>query len=279
MASRKPGQSIQDYIDDISNYEPLPAAREIELAKRIRGGDADAFNELIKANLKFVITVAKQYQGRGLPLQDLISEGNYGLMKAAFRYDETRGFKFISYGVWWIRQAILQALSDHTRVVRLPLNRIGAIRRTGQAAQKIEQRQGRRATRGELAKELGMTETEVEAILNDFSPTLNLEDPVSTDNDRSLLEQLGDSKFDAPDAALLRKSLMIDLNRVLATLKPREAEIIKCYFGLDGSRRMSLGEIGERYQLTRERIRQIKEIALSRLRLKLRNETLRVYLG
>lgn len=279
MTSRKSGQSIQDYIDDISNYEPLPAAREIELAKRIRGGDAEALNELIQANLKFVITVAKQYQGRGLPLQDLISEGNYGLMKAAFKYDETRGFKFISYAVWWIRQAILQALSDHTRVVRLPLNRISAIRKTCQAAQQIEQRQGRQATRSELAEELGMAETEVEAILNDSSPSLNLEDPVSKDDDRSLLEQLGDNKFDAPDAVLLQKSLVIDLNRVLATLKPREAEVIKCYFGLDGSKRMSLGEIGERFQLTRERIRQIKEVALTRLRLRLRNEPLRAHLG
>lgn len=272
-------QSIEKYLEEIGGYSPLSPQEEIELARRIRQGDAQALDKLVKANLRFVISVAKEYQGQGLPLQDLISEGNLGLIKAAQRFDETRGFKFISYAVWWIRQSILQALAEQSRVVRLPLNRVGAINKVGRALEELEKEYGREPSMEELADKMEMTANEVADVLKTSARHLSLDEPFKEDEGNSLLDVIESDRYEPPDGELMRESLRVEIDKVLSTLKPREAEIIRLYFGLDGDRPLTLEEIGEHFKLTRERVRQIKEKALRRLRHRSRLEPLRKYLG
>jgi RNA polymerase primary sigma factor len=272
-------ESIEKYLEEIGSFSPLPPEEEINLACRIRRGDEDALDQLVKANLRFVISVAKEYQGQGLPLQDLISEGNLGLIKAAQRFDETRGFKFISYAVWWIRQSILQALAEQSRVVRLPLNRVGAINKVGRALEALEKKYGREPSMGEIADRMDMSSFEVADVLKTSARHLSLDEPFKEDEGNSLLDILESDRYEPPDGDLMRASLREEIEKVLSTLKTREAEIVKLYFGLDGDRPLTLEEIGEYFALTRERVRQIKEKALRRLRHRSRLEPLRKYLG
>ncbi len=278
-ADNRPKQSIEKYLEEIGGFTPLPPAEEIELTSRIRKGDSKALDKLVKANLRFVISVAKEYQGQGLPLQDLISEGNLGLIKAAQRFDETRGFKFISYAVWWIRQSILQALAEQSRVVRLPLNRVGAINKVGRVLERLEKEYGREPSMGEVADTMEMTDYEVADVLKTSARHLSLDEPFKEDEGNNLLDVLESDKYAPPDDSLMQESLKEEIDKVLVTLKPREAEIIRLYFGLAGDRPLTLEEIGEHFQLTRERVRQIKEKALRRMRHRSRLEPLRKYLG
>jgi len=272
-------QSIEKYLEEIGGYSPLAPEEEVELARLIRKGNSRALDKLVKANLRFVISVAKEYQGQGLPLQDLISEGNLGLIKAAQRFDETRGFKFISYAVWWIRQSILQALAEQSRVVRLPLNRVGAINKVGRALEELEKKYGREPSMEEIADKMEMTAYEVADVLKTSARHLSLDEPFKEDEGNSLLDILESDRYAPPDDTLMQESLQVEIDKVLSTLKPREAEIIRLYFGLDGDRPLTLEEIGEHFKLTRERVRQIKEKALRRLRHRSRLEPLRKYLG
>jgi RNA polymerase primary sigma factor len=272
-------QSIEKYLEEIGGYSPLAPEEEVDLARLIRKGNARALDKLVKANLRFVISVAKEYQGQGLPLQDLISEGNLGLIKAAQRFDETRGFKFISYAVWWIRQSILQALAEQSRVVRLPLNRVGAINKVGRALEELEKKYGREPSMEEIADKMEMTAYEVADVLKTSARHLSLDEPFKEDEGNSLLDILESDRYAPPDDMLMQESLQVEIDKVLSTLKPREAEIIRLYFGLDGDRPLTLEEIGEHFKLTRERVRQIKEKALRRLRHRSRLEPLRKYLG
>ena len=272
-------QSIEKYLEEIGGYSPLAPEEEVELARLIRKGNSRSLDKLVKANLRFVISVAKEYQGQGLPLQDLISEGNLGLIKAAQRFDETRGFKFISYAVWWIRQSILQALAEQSRVVRLPLNRVGAINKVGRALEELEKKYGREPSMDEIAEKMEMTAYEVADVLKTSARHLSLDEPFKEDEGNSLLDILESDRYAPPDDTLMQESLQVEIDKVLSTLKPREAEIIRLYFGLDGDRPLTLEEIGEHFKLTRERVRQIKEQALRRLRHRSRLEPLRKYLG
>lgn len=272
-------QSIEKYLEEIGGYSPLAPAEEVELARLIRKSNGKALDKLVKANLRFVISVAKEYQGQGLPLQDLISEGNLGLIKAAQRFDETRGFKFISYAVWWIRQSILQALAEQSRVVRLPLNRVGAINKVGRALEELEKRFGREPSMEEIADKMEITAYEVADVMKTSARHLSLDEPFKEEEGNSLLDVIESDRYAPPDDTLMKESLEVEIDKVLSTLKPREAEIIRLYFGLDGDRPLTLEEIGEHFKLTRERVRQIKEKALRRLRHRSRLEPLRKYLG
>ncbi len=272
-------QSIEKYLEEIGGYSPLAPAEEVELARLIRKSNGKALDKLVKANLRFVISVAKEYQGQGLPLQDLISEGNLGLIKAAQRFDETRGFKFISYAVWWIRQSILQALAEQSRVVRLPLNRVGAINKVGRALEELEKRFGREPSMEEIADKMEISAYEVADVMKTSARHLSLDEPFKEEEGNSLLDVIESDRYAPPDDTLMKESLEVEIDKVLSTLKPREAEIIRLYFGLDGDRPLTLEEIGEHFKLTRERVRQIKEKALRRLRHRSRLEPLRKYLG
>lgn len=272
-------QSIEKYLEEIGGYSPLPPEDEVRLAREIRRNNPRALDQLVKANLRFVISVAKEYQGQGLPLQDLISEGNLGLIKAAQRFDETRGFKFISYAVWWIRQSILQALAEQSRVVRLPLNRVGAINKVGRALEQLEKEFGREPSMEEVAEKMELTAYDVADVLKTSSRHLSLDEPFKEEEGNSLLDVIESDRYAPPDDDLMKESLQEEVTKVLSTLKPREAEIIKLYFGLGGDRPLTLEEIGEHFKLTRERVRQIKEKALRRLRHRSRLEPLRKYLG
>jgi RNA polymerase primary sigma factor len=279
VAGSRPKQSIEKYLEEIGGFSPLKPEEEIDLARRIRKGDEEALDKLVKANLRFVISVAKEYQGQGLPLQDLISEGNLGLIKAAQRFDETRGFKFISYAVWWIRQSILQALAEQSRVVRLPLNRVGAINKIGRALESLEKVFGREPSMEEVASRMEMTTFEVADVLKTSARHLSLDEPFKEEDGNSLLDVIESDRYSPPDSMLMKESLQVEIDKILTTLKPREAEIIRLYFGLEGDRPLTLEEIGEHFRLTRERVRQIKEKALRRLRHRSRLEPLRKYLG
>jgi len=272
-------QSIEKYLEEIGGFSPLCPEDEVFLARRIRKGDEESLDKLVKANLRFVISVAKEYQGQGLPLSDLISEGNLGLIKAAQRFDETRGFKFISYAVWWIRQSILQALAEQSRVVRLPLNRVGAINKIGRALESLEKTYGREPSMAEVATKMEMTAYEVADVVKTAARHLSLDEPFKEEDGNSLLDVIKSDRYAPPDNSLMRESLKVEVEKVLSTLKPREAEIISLYFGLEGDRPLTLEEIGEHFKLTRERVRQIKEKALRRLRHRSRLEPLRKYLG
>jgi len=272
-------RSLSKYLQEISQYEPLSPDREVELAIRVRTGDRRALKELTEANLRFVVSVAKDYQGQGLPLTDLINEGNLGLIKAAERFDETRGFKFISYAVWWIRQSVLQALAEHSRIVRLPLNRVGTISKINKASERLEQEFERSPRADELAHQLDMKIMEINDAQRISRRHHSLDTPFSDDEKNSLLDVIADSNIENPDLELHMNSLEKEVRDALETLKDREKEVIKMYFGIDREYALTLNEIGEEFGLTRERVRQIKEKAIRRLRHRSRSKKLRSYLG
>ncbi|KPJ51190.1 MAG: RNA polymerase subunit sigma [candidate division Zixibacteria bacterium DG_27] len=276
---RNEDRSLDLYLREIGETPLITAEKEVELAKRIKLGDHEALERLTKANLRFVVSVAKQYQNQGLSLADLINEGNIGLIKAAKRFDETRGFKFISYAVWWIRQAILQALAEQSRIVRLPLNRVGTLHKIGKVSSSLEQEYGREPSPNEIARELELSELEVSDTLKISNSHLSLDAPFSVSEDNSLIDVLEDEFQPSPDENLLDDSLRIEIERALDTLTPREAEVINLYFGLNGEKALTLEEIGARFGLTRERVRQIKEKAIRRLRHTSRSKSLRAYLN
>ncbi|MBO2524391.1 MAG: sigma-70 family RNA polymerase sigma factor [Bacteroidales bacterium] len=271
--------SLDKYLHDIGKVELITAEEEVELARKIKNGDQAALEKLTKANLRFVVSVAKQYQNQGLNLPDLINEGNLGLIKAAQRFDETRGFKFISYAVWWIRQSILQALAEQSRIVRLPLNKIGTINKINKAYAYLEQELEREPRADEIAKMLDITEAEVRDSLRNSSRHLSMDASLTQDEDNNMYDVLKSEDSPTPDKGLLYESLKTEVNRVIATLPQREADILKLYFGLDSKHPMTLEEIGEKFDLTRERVRQIKEKALRRLKHTSKCKILKSYLG
>ncbi len=276
---RDEDRSLDLYLREIGETPLIDAAEEVRLAKQIKLGNMKALEALTKANLRFVVSVAKQYQNQGLSLADLINEGNIGLIKAAKRFDETRGFKFISYAVWWIRQAILQALAEQSRIVRLPLNRVGTLHKIGKISSSLEQDLGREPSPDEIAKELDLSEGEVSDTLKISNSHLSLDAPFSVSEDNSLIDILEDEFQPAPDEELLESSLKMEIEKALDTLTPREAEVISLYFGLNHEKALTLEEIGARFSLTRERVRQIKEKAIRRLRHASRSRSLRAYLN
>ncbi|MEE9441649.1 MAG: sigma-70 family RNA polymerase sigma factor [candidate division Zixibacteria bacterium] len=276
---RDEDRSLDLYLREIGSTPLITAQEEVKLAQRIRKGDKTALEKLTKANLRFVVSVAKNYQNQGLSLADLINEGNIGLIKAAKRFDETRGFKFISYAVWWIRQAILQALAEQSRIVRLPLNRVGTLHKIGKVSSRLEQTYGRNPSPEEIAKKLELSENEVSDTLKISNTHLSLDQPFSVSEDNSLIDILEDEYQPGPDEALLDMSLRVEIDKALDTLTPREAEVINLYFGLNAEKALTLEEIGTRFNLTRERVRQIKEKAIRRLRHASRSRSLRAYLS
>ncbi len=277
--TNRESQSLDKYLQEIGRVDLLDPEEEIDLARRIKKGSQEALEKLTKANLRFVVSVAKQYQNQGLSLGDLINEGNLGLIKAAKRFDETRGFKFISYAVWWIRQSILQALAEQSRIVRLPLNRVGALNKIGKAFSTLEQEFEREPSASELAEELDMSLFEVADTLKISGRHLSMDAPFAQGEDNRLLDVIQDERTPLPDYTLIKESLSKEVERALGTLTEREAEVIRLYFGLGREHSLTLEEIGEKFQLTRERVRQIKEKAIRRLRHASRSKQLRAYLG
>ena len=271
--------SHDKYLQEIGKVDLITAEEEVELAQRIREGDQIALEKLTKANLRFVVSVAKQYQNQGLSLPDLINEGNLGLIKAAQRFDETRGFKFISYAVWWIRQSILQALAEQSRIVRLPLNKIGSINKINKAYASIEQEEERAPSASEIASFLDMSEADVKESQRNSGRHVSMDAPLVEGEDSNLYDVLRSGESPNPDRALLNASLSIEIERALETLTPREADVIRLYFGLESKQALTLEEIGERFDLTRERVRQIKEKAIRRLKHASRSKILKTYLG
>lgn len=277
--TNRESQSLEKYLQEIGKVDLITPEEEVQLARRIREGDQIALEKLTKANLRFVVSVAKQYQNQGLTLSDLINEGNLGLIKAAKRFDETRGFKFISYAVWWIRQSILQALAEHSRIVRLPLNRVGSLNKISKAFSQLEQEFERDPSVDELASLLEISSDEVENTLNISGRHVSMNAPFVQGEENTLLDVLVND--DAPDAdeGLMHESLANEIERSLATLTERQKEVIKLYFGIGMDHGLSLEDIGEKFDLTRERVRQIKDKALKRLRHTSRSKMLKAYLG
>ncbi|SDW58550.1 sigma-70 family RNA polymerase sigma factor [Aequorivita viscosa] len=271
--------SLDKYLQEIGKVDLITADEEVELAQRIKAGDHIALEKLTKANLRFVVSVAKQYQNQGLTLPDLINEGNLGLIKAAQRFDETRGFKFISYAVWWIRQSILQALAEQSRIVRLPLNKIGSINKINKMYASLEQANERPPTAEEIAKELEMTISDVKESMKNSGRHVSMDAPLIEGEDSNLYDVLRSGESPNPDRVLLHESLRTEIERALETLTPREADVIRLYFGLADQQPMTLEEIGETFDLTRERVRQIKEKAIRRLKHTSRSKILMTYLG
>lgn len=278
-AINESNRSLSQYLEEIGKFEPLHPSREVELAQAIKKGNRLAMKELVEANLRFVVSVAKDYQGQGLPLTDLINEGNMGLMKAAGRFDETRGFKFISYAVWWIRQSILQALAEHSRIVRLPLNRVGTISKITKQAEKLEAEVERSPNEEEIGRNLEMTSDEVIDAMKISRRHHSLNAPFRDGDKNSLIDIIEDDGQIDPDEPLMAESLKDEIRQSLDTLKDRERQVIKMYFGIDRDYALTLNEIGEEFSLTRERVRQIKEKAIRRLRHRSRSKSLRTYLG
>ena len=271
--------SLDKYLQEIGKVDIITAEEEVELAQRIKAGDQIALEKLTKANLRFVVSVAKQYQNQGLTLPDLINEGNLGLIKAAQRFDETRGFKFISYAVWWIRQSILQALAEQSRIVRLPLNKIGSINKINKTYAFLEQAHERAPSAEEIAKELDMTINDVKESLKNSGRHVSMDAPLVEGEDSNLYDVLNSGESPNPDRVLLHESLRTEIERALETLTPREADVVRLYFGLGDQHAMTLEEIGETFDLTRERVRQIKEKAIRRLKHTSRSKILKTYLG
>ena len=271
--------SLDKYLQEIGKVDLITAEQEVELAQRIKNGDQIALEVLTKANLRFVVSVAKQYQNQGLTLPDLINEGNLGLIKAAKRFDETRGFKFISYAVWWIRQSILQALAEQSRIVRLPLNKIGSINKINKTFAFLEQAHEREPSAEEIAKELDMTVNDVKESLKNSGRHVSMDAPLVEGEDSNLYDVLNSGESPNPDRSLLHESLKTELERALETLTPREADVVRLYFGLGEQHAMTLEEIGETFDLTRERVRQIKEKAIRRLKHTSTSKILKTYLG
>ncbi|MCG8319762.1 RNA polymerase sigma factor RpoD/SigA [Fulvivirgaceae bacterium BMA12] len=277
--TNRESQSLDKYLQEIGKVDLLTPDEEVDLAKRIRDGDQLALEKLTKANLRFVVSVAKQYQNQGLSLGDLINEGNLGLIKAAQRFDETRGFKFISYAVWWIRQSILQALAEQSRIVRLPLNRVGSLNKISKTFSELEQKYEREPSPDELAEVLDVTTNEVVDTMKISGRHVSMDAPFVQGEENSLLDVLENDGEEKPDSELMNDSLRREVQRALSTLTQREADVITLYFGLNGEHSMTLEEIGEKFNLTRERVRQIKEKAIRRLRHTSRSKALKPYLG
>ncbi|GIK22353.1 MAG: sigma-70 family RNA polymerase sigma factor [Ignavibacteriota bacterium] len=277
--TNRESQSLDKYLQEIGKVGLLSLEEEIQLTIRMKNGDQSAMEKLTKANLRFVVSVAKQYQNQGLSLGDLINEGNLGLIKAVRRFDETRGFKFISYAVWWIRQSILQALAEQSRIVRLPLNRVGALNKIGKAYSNLKQEFEREPSADEIAQILEMDIDEISETLRVSGKSVSVDAPFSTNDENSLLDVIENDQQPSPDNELISESLKQEIKNILSELPEREAEVIRLYFGLDGEYAMTLEEIGEKFNLTRERVRQIKEKAIRRLRHNSRSNILKSYLG
>ena len=271
--------SLDKYLQEIGRVDLITADEEVELAQRIKAGDVAALEKLTKANLRFVVSVAKQYQNQGLTLPDLINEGNLGLIKAAQRFDETRGFKFISYAVWWIRQSILQALAEQSRIVRLPLNKIGSINKINKMYAYLEQANERVPSAEEIARELDMSVNDVKESMKNAGRHISMDAPLVEGEDSNLYDVIRSNESPNPDKSLILDSLRTESERALETLTPREADVIRLYFGLGDQHAMTLEEIGETFDLTRERVRQIKEKAIRRLKHTSRSKILKTYLG
>lgn len=269
---------LEKYLIDISQIPLVTPQEEIQLTRKIKAGDHQALHKLVKANLRFVVKIAKDYQNQGLPLIDLIDEGNIGLMKATTRFDETRGFRFISYAVWWIRQSILQALAENARIVRLPLNRVGLINKVNRVIQELEQQYNREPTSEEISNVLEISGAEVAEALNYSFFYVSLDQPFPRDNEKNMKEVIENPQAEIPDEDLMKISLKNEVNRVLKTLTRKEEQVVKLYFGINARRPLTLEEISARLNLTRERIRQIKEKALTKLRHQSRSQNLRLFL-
>lgn len=270
--------SLEKYLQEIGHQDLLTADEEVELAQQIKKGDRKALERLTKANLRFVVSVAKQYQNKGLSLPDLINEGNLGLIKAAERYDETRGFKFISYAVWWIRQSILQAIAEQSRIVRLPLNQVGSVNRIARELNKFEQENERKPSVEEMADRIDLPEEKIAEAMKINTHHVSMDAPFADGEDNSLLDFLPNTDSPSTDNVLDQESLRTEIGRVLDVLNDREQKVIKAFFGI-GMLEMTLEEIGDKYNLTRERVRQIKEKAIRRLRYNTKSKTLKTYLG
>ena len=266
QVTNRESKSLDKYLQDISKIDLITAEEEVELAQKIKRGDQRALEKLVNANLRFVVSVAKQYQNQGLTLPDLINEGNFGLVKAAQRFDETRGFKFISYAVWWIRQSILQALAEQSRVVRLPLNKIGSINKINKTFSYLEQAHERPPSAEEIAEELGLSVSEVKQSLKNAGKHISMDAPFAEGEDSNLYDVISASETPMPDTELVKESIREEIGRVLDTLSEREADVIKLYYGIGQGSTMTLDEIGNTFDLTRERVRQIREKAIRKLR-------------
>jgi len=277
--TNRESESLDKYLQEIGKVSLITTEEEVDLAKRIREGDPRALEKLTKANLRFVVSVAKQYQNRGLQLNDLINEGNVGLIKAGLRFDETRGFKFISYAVWWIRQAIIQALAEQSRVVRLPLNRVGSVARILKMHAQLEQSLQRDPTVTELAEKLETTEEDIHITMSASQKTISADAPMHFDDSTSMMETIQDVNSLSPDSSLMDAALKIEIQSVLSTLAVREMEIIVLYYGLNNQQALTLEEIGERFSITRERVRQIKERATHHMKKSLHGQRLKYFLG
>jgi RNA polymerase primary sigma factor len=271
--------SLDKYLQEIGRVDLISPEDEVVLARKIKSGDDEALRKLVKANLRFVVSVAKQYQNQGMSLPDLINEGNLGLMKAAQRFDETRGFKFISYAVWWIRQAILQSLAEQARIVRLPVNKIGSINRINRAFARLEQEYEREPSSQEIADMLEMIQEDVKDALKTNGRTVSMDAPISSEEDNTMYDVLQSADTPSPDKNLINESLAYEIERALSTLAPRESKVLKLYFGLGMKHPFTLEEIGEELNLTRERVRQIKEKAIKRIQFTTRCKILKSYLG
>ena len=271
--------SLDKYLQEIGKVELISPEEEVSLARRIRSGDHDALARMVKANLRFVVSVAKQYQNQGMTLPDLINEGNLGLIKAAQRFDETRGFKFISYAVWWIRQAILQSLAEQARIVRLPVNKIGSINRINRAYSKLEQEYEREPSAQEIAELLELAPEDVKESIRTNGRTISMDAPISSEEDNNMYDVMQNEEAPSPDRNLINESLTYEIERALSTLSPREARVLKLYFGIGMKHPFTLEEIGEELSLTRERVRQIKEKAIKRIQFTTRCRILKSYLG
>ena len=271
--------SLDKYLQEIGRVDLITPEEEVTLARKIKSGDNESLRKLVKANLRFVVSVAKQYQNQGMSLPDLINEGNLGLMKAAQRFDETRGFKFISYAVWWIRQAILQALAEQARIVRLPVNKIGSINRINRAFARLEQEYEREPSSQEIADTLEMIPEDVKDALKTNGRTVSMDAPISSEEDNNMYDVIQSNDAPSPDKNLINESLAYEIERALNTLSNREARVLKLYFGLGMKHPFTLEEIGEQMNLTRERVRQIKEKAIKRIQFTTRCKILKSYLG
>ncbi len=271
--------SLDKYLQEIGRVDLITAEEEVKLAQRIKQGDQMALEKLAKANLRFVVSVSKQYQNQGLTLPDLINEGNLGLIKAAQRFDETRGFKFISYAVWWIRQSILQALAEQSRIVRLPLNKIGSINKINKAFAALEQDLGRAPNHEEIAERLDISLNEVKESMKNAGRHVSMDAPLIQDEDTNMYDVIRENDTPTPETSLIYDSLRKEISRAISTLTPRESDVVRLYFGLDNAHPMTLEEIGEKFDLTRERVRQIKEKAIRRLKHTSRSKILKTYLG
>lgn len=273
--------SFDRYLQEIGKVDLITSEEEVELAGQIKKGNKEALEKLTKANLRFVVSVAKQYQNQGLSLPDLVNEGNLGLIKAAQRFDETRGFKFISYAVWWIRQSILQALAEQSRIVRLPLNKIGSINKINKVFSALEQEFEREPTADEIADKLDLPESDVKVSMKNTSRHVSMDAPIpgADDDSRNMYDMMAGDDSPSPEKGLITESLRREIERALSTLPAREAEVIRLFFGLSGTHAMTLQEIGEHFELTKERVRQIKDKAIRRLKHVSKNKILKTYLG